>query len=424
MMKNLNRTKIQLKRISIFLVIFLFAGCSRTSTKFQKDADVIRLRHLKYYGELLEKYHRITGKYPFQGQKGAPVYVHIANDKQIEFTKQGPSYPHTVVPFKGFVKEIELVLGKEINEYYDPQYRPDYKPNFYIYMIHHDTYFFAVHVHQPYPFARKVAEHYYKIELSNHPNPQNQAVSLDQLLNSSEFQAELNRTVSKEAFFKERKDKYLHHTKSPKYSAGSHRDKFFQAIEAGDINKVSELLSVDSTLANCRDGNGATPLLIASCQNQGQIVQLLIDNKANIDDRWDGFTPLAQAIICGKSTPAKVFIENGAQLENINGSGQSALHLASQKGLNGIVALLVNNKGMSVNLQTQNEFGVTPLHDAALEGQLQTVKLLVKLGANVNKQSKDGWTALDDAVENNHKEIEAFLRTRGALKSTELHLNQ
>lgn len=418
-MKNLNRTKMQLKGISIFLAIFLFVGCSKTSTKFQKDADVVKLRHLKHYGELLERYHRITGKYPFQGQKDVPIYVYFANDEQIEFTKQGPSYPHVVIPFKEFVKEIESVLGKEINEYYDPQYRPDYKPNFYAYMIDHDTYFFAVHVHQPYPFAKKVAEHYYKIELSNHPNPQNQAVSLDQLLNSSEFQAELNRTVSKEGFFKEREDKYLHHTKHTpsKYPVSVNQNRLFQAIEAGDINKVSELLSVDSTLANCRGGDGATPLLIASYQNQGQIVQLLIDNKANIDDRQDGFTPLAQAIICGKSTPARVFIENGAQLEDINGSGQSALHLAAQKGLNDIVILLVKNKGMSVNLQTQNEFGVTPLHDAALEGQLQTVKLLVELGADVNKQSKDGWTALDDAVENNHKEIEAFLKTRGAFKS-------
>lgn len=393
----------QLKGISIFLIIFLFAGCSRTSTKFQKDADVIRLRHLKYYGELLEQYHRITGKYPFQGQKDVPVYVHVANDEQIEFTKQGPSYPHAVVPFKEFVEEIESVLGREIHEYYDPQYRPDYKLNFYIYMIHQDTYFFAVHVHQPYPFANKVAEHYYKIELSNHPNPQNQAVSLDQLLNSSEFQVELNKTVSKEGFFKERENKYLHHTKHTpsKYPASVHQNKFFQAIKAGDIDTVSELLSVDSTLANYRDEDGATPLLIAGYKNQGQIVQLLIDNKANIDDRWNGFTPLAQTIICGKSTPAKVFIENGAQLEDINGSGQSALHLAAQKGLNDIIVLLVKNKGMSVNLQTQNKVGVTPLHDAALEGQLQTVKLLVELGADVNKLSKDGWTALDDAVENN-----------------------
>lgn len=425
-MKNRNRNHARLKRISIFLIIFLFAGCSRTSTEFQKDADVIRLRHLKYYGELLEEYHRRTGKYPFQGEKDIPVYVYVANDEQIEFTKQGPPYPHAIVGFKEFVKEIESVLGKEINEYYDPQYRPDYKPNFYIYMIDQDTYFFAVHVHQPYRFAKKVAEHYYKIELSNHPNPQNQAVSPGQLLNSSELKAELNKTVSKEGFFKEREDKYLHYTKSipSEYPASIHQNKFFQAIEAGDINKVSELLSVDSTLANCRGGDGATPLLIAGYQNQGQIVRLLIDNKANIDDRWDGFTPLAQTIICGKSATARVFIEKGAQLRDINGSGQSALHLAAQKGLNDIVVLLIKNKGMSVNLQTQNETGVTPLHDAALEGQLQTVKLLVELGADVNKLSKDGWTALDDAIGNNHKEIEAFLRTQGALKSTELHSNQ
>jgi hypothetical protein len=209
-----NRTRIQLKGIYIIFVIFLLAGCKKTSRTFQQDADIIRFRHLKYYGQLLERYHKATGKYPFQGQMEVPIYVHVANDEQIESTKQGPPYPHAVIPFKDFVKEIESALGEEINEYYDPQYKPDHKPNFYIYMIQRNTYFFAVHVHQPYPFAKKVAEHYYKVELSNQPNPQNQAVSFDELLNNSKFQTELNKAVSKEGFFKEREDKYLHDTKN------------------------------------------------------------------------------------------------------------------------------------------------------------------------------------------------------------------
>jgi hypothetical protein len=213
-MKNGNRKKTQSKIISLFLIIFLFTGCSKTGTEFQKGADIIRLRHLKYYAELLQEYHEQKGKYPFEGQEDVPVYAHVANDKQIEYTKKGPPYPHTVVAFKEFVKEIESALGKEINEYYDPQYGPDYKPNFYVYMIHKDTYFFAVHVHQPLPFAKKIGEHYYKIELSNHPNEQNQAVSADELLNSAEFKAELNKTISKEGFFEKREAKYLHHTKS------------------------------------------------------------------------------------------------------------------------------------------------------------------------------------------------------------------
>jgi len=209
-----NKTIVQFKTICIFIMVFFVAGCSRTNKEFQKDADIIRIRHLKYYGELLDEYAKVAGRYPFQGQKDVPLYVYVANDKQIEFTKKGPSYPHVVVPFNEFVQEIETVLGKKINEYYDPQYSLDYKPNFYIYMITGDTYFFAIHVRQPFTFSKKVKDHYYKIELSNHPNLQNQAVFIEQLLNSFEFKKELKKHVNKEDFFKERENKYLNYTKT------------------------------------------------------------------------------------------------------------------------------------------------------------------------------------------------------------------
>lgn len=200
-------------RIAIIFILIPLAGCKMTSTGFQKDADIIRLRHLKYYGNLIEEYKEKKGHYPFQGQEKVPVYVHVANDEQIEHTKGGPPYAHVVVPFNAFVKEIDSVLGRDIDEYYDPQYSPDHKPNFYVYMITGDTYFFAIHVHQPFAFAKKVAEYYYKIEISNHPNSQNRAKDPKELLSSPDFQRELNKPVSKEGFFKEREDKYLHYTR-------------------------------------------------------------------------------------------------------------------------------------------------------------------------------------------------------------------
>jgi len=203
-----------LRTVCLFAFLFILVGCSKTSAYFQKDADIIRLQHLKYYGELLDEYNKATGKYPFQGQKNVPIYVHVANDEQIEFTKQGPHYPHTVIPFKEFVKEVETKLGRKINEYYDPQYRPDYKPNFYIYMINGDTYYFAIHVHHPFHFAKKIADNYYKIEFSNHPTSKNQAILPQELLASQEFQSELSKQVNKVGFFKERENKYLHFTKT------------------------------------------------------------------------------------------------------------------------------------------------------------------------------------------------------------------
>ena len=203
------------KIIVITATILLFlAGCKMTSTGFQEDADIIRLQHLSYYGKLLEEYNQKTGRYPFQGQEDLPLYIHVANDEQIEGTKGGPPYAHVVRPFKDFVKEVEGVLDREINEYYDPQYAPDHKPNFYIYMIFGDTYFFAIHVHQPFAFAKKVAQYYYKIEISNHPNAQNLAKDPKALLSSSEFSSQMKKPLSKEGFFRAREDKYLHYTKT------------------------------------------------------------------------------------------------------------------------------------------------------------------------------------------------------------------
>jgi hypothetical protein len=200
----------------IIFIMVLILGCSSTNAGFQKDADIIRLQHLKFYGELLEEYFKIKGNYPFQGENSIPTYVYIANDEQIESTKPGPPYSHKVISFKKFVDEVESVLGREINEYYDPQYRPDKKPNFYMYLINGDTFFFAINIHQPFPFTRKVGEDYYKVEISNHPTPQNKAAFFQQLINNPEIQAELNKQASKEGFFKEREIKYLHFTKSVK----------------------------------------------------------------------------------------------------------------------------------------------------------------------------------------------------------------
>src|SRR5207253_671 len=112
----------------------------------QRDADIVRLQHLKYYGTLIEEYKEKTSHYPLEGRSAVPIYVHVAHDRQSEFTKKGPPTKHEVIPFADLIAELESGLGRPIDEYYDPQYFPTRRPNFYIYMIHRDAFFFAVHV--------------------------------------------------------------------------------------------------------------------------------------------------------------------------------------------------------------------------------------------------------------------------------------
>ncbi len=186
---------------------------TKTSLEFQKDADIARLKHLKYYGELIGKYYAAKGKYPFQGKESNPIYVYIANDEQKEATKGGPNCQHVVIPLGEFIAEIESVLGHEVAEYYDPQYRGDYKPNFYMYMVSQDAYFFSIHVHQHFSFAKRVSKFYHKVEISNYATFRNRANDPQSLFSSPEFKQELKKKIQKEDFFKEREEKYIHFTK-------------------------------------------------------------------------------------------------------------------------------------------------------------------------------------------------------------------
>lgn len=180
---------------------------------FQDDADIYRLRHIKYYGELIEKYFKKKGHYPFQGEEDLPVYVFIANDEQEEFTKQDNPYPHKVYSLKEFFKEIEKTLGTKVDQFYDPQFRPFKKPNYYMYMIRGDQYFFAVHTSRYNNFTTKVADNYYKVEISNKKIKGTNIQLFNELMGNKRFNEIINSAPEKEGFFLEREIKYLNYIK-------------------------------------------------------------------------------------------------------------------------------------------------------------------------------------------------------------------
>ena len=65
----------------------------------------------------------------------------------------------------------------------------------------------------------------------------------------------------------------------------------------------------------------------------------------------------------------------------------------------------------------QVESGFTPLHEAALNGDIEFARLLLEHGADVNAKMKDGKTPLTFAVEGGQTEMASFLRERGAVKT-------
>jgi hypothetical protein len=183
------------------IVFYQFAQSGFTSESYQHDADIVRLKDIKVFGDYIREFHQKTRKYPLEGKSDQPNYVHLATEEQQQQIRGSPDSTHVVTSLSEFLEELETGLGRKITIPFDPQRVAVNKPNFYIYMIRGKIYYFAVHLHQAFPFARKIAPHYYKLEISNQPNPTNQIWEYDALTQNGEFIAAISRQMNKPGYF-------------------------------------------------------------------------------------------------------------------------------------------------------------------------------------------------------------------------------
>ena len=202
--------------VLLLVVGMVWPESSSAETKFQQDADIVRLQHLQYYAGLIEEYREKTGHYPFEPHADIRTYVHIANKHQEKYTTGDNPERHRVIDDSDFFRELSAKLGREVEELYDPQYVPVWRPNFYMYMIQGDAYFLAVHTYEAFPFANKVSRNYHKVEISNYSTAANMASDPDKLFASPEFVDALKRKMWNAAFFEDRADKHRFESRDQK----------------------------------------------------------------------------------------------------------------------------------------------------------------------------------------------------------------
>ena len=119
-----------------------------------------------------------------------------------------------------------------------------------------------------------------------------------------------------------------------------------------------------------------------------------------------------KAVIAGDIKSVQVLLKEGANVNFIEGRGDTALLIAVNFGYENMVKFLVAN-GANVNF-VKDITGDTALHFAANQGYQKIVEFLVDNGANVNFKVKDGDTALFLALDSGHDNIVEFLVERGA----------
>uniref|UniRef100_A0A3Q3H2Q1 Ankyrin repeat and sterile alpha motif domain containing 6 n=1 Tax=Labrus bergylta TaxID=56723 RepID=A0A3Q3H2Q1_9LABR len=107
------------------------------------------------------------------------------------------------------------------------------------------------------------------------------------------------------------------------------RPDVFSALKLGNSQLVKEILEEDPTQVNSSNQEGATPLMMAAVSGQLEVVQLMVEKKADIDkqDGVHGWTALMQATYHGNKDIVKYLLGQGADVNLRAKNGYTAFDL-------------------------------------------------------------------------------------------------
>ncbi|ETN80126.1 MYND finger [Necator americanus] len=118
----------------------------------------------------------------------------------------------------------------------------------------------------------------------------------------------------------------------------------FAAIEAGDTEKVLELLKSGIDI-NCHDATGMSPLATAAYRGNFEIAKLCIEKGGDVNDKQhtQSYTPLMFAALAGKPDLCKLLMDHGARSYCTNSIGKTASELAAFVGQHECVSIINNH---------------------------------------------------------------------------------
>jgi len=173
--------------------------------------------------------------------------------------------------------------------------------------------------------------------------------------------------------------------------------------EAGTIGNVGiiEALLKAGANPNAAYGSGETPVMTAARTGNVDIVKMLLDHGADVNaaEEWRGQTALMFAAGENHAALAQLLIGRGA---NVN--ARSVVYdFGSLKGTNGGI---IHDRAMG---------GLTALFFAARQGAIETARVLIAAGADMNAtEPQYGFTPMQTATFNGHYDFAAFLIEKGA----------
>jgi ankyrin repeat protein len=181
-----------------------------------------------------------------------------------------------------------------------------------------------------------------------------------------------------------------------------------QSAEKGDLASVQRFVRKGANI-EAKDESGSTPLMIADAA----MVKFLLDRGARVDTRnTDGVNGMMEAAQAGRVPIVELLLQKGTDQSALNEAifrtidyqpmminKEFSNKLASPPALaDPFVETVKMLLEKGADIEARNEAGRTFLIEAAGFGRLETVKMLLQKGANLRAQSNDGSTALHAAA--------------------------
>ncbi|KAJ8407559.1 hypothetical protein AAFF_G00274160 [Aldrovandia affinis] len=117
---------------------------------------------------------------------------------------------------------------------------------------------------------------------------------------------------------------------------------------------------------------------------------------------------LASAAATGNAECVGILLRDGVDVNAVNYFGRTPLQVMMMGST--AVSQLLLERGANPNVPDRKT-GTTPLHDAAREGFLDTVEMLIKFNADTNARDHRDCRPIDLARENGHRDVVAFLES-------------
>ena len=187
-----------------------------------------------------------------------------------------------------------------------------------------------------------------------------------------------------------------------------------RAVETGNA-QLLDLCFDQKVDVNAPGADGRPPLLIATRQQDGAMVQRLLDTGANPDVADPaGMTPLLVAIAQQDGAIAQRLLDRKANVNVADQSGRTPLLIATQQHDVASVQRLLD---AGANVDVADRAGTTAVMAAASYDSGELLRALVARSANLNVADTEGRTAAHHAIAaRNQAAVELLLPTMAELQ--------